>query len=116
MFIVTIMPAGTPANADFTSSRIECQNVGMYNTVLAFQLVAVGILSIDAVVKLQDSVDGINFVDIPTQVAFPTTATLLAGASSVILRVSQLTAPYVQVVYKKGTNSAGTITGTYSIK
>jgi hypothetical protein len=102
----TPIPAATPANADFTSESIVNGSNGAITKTVSVHVVAAGLNAANGAVKLQESNDGANWVDIAGA-----TATLASGTSSNMLKVTAHTGIYIRVVYTKGSNSAGTIVG-----
>lgn len=75
------------------------------------QAVAAALTHNDGVLKLQDSIDGANWEDVPTA-----TKTFTSPADSVIFRITNHSAKHMRVVYTKGSNTAGTVDVTYQCK
>jgi hypothetical protein len=65
----------------------------------------------DAVLKIQESVDGTNWEDIASM-----THTLSTAAGAKLLRLGDLDSPYLRANYAKGSNTTGTVTCFYYVK
>lgn len=105
-FFVDIIPAATPGNANFTSDAVN----GLSYSWVAVQVVATSLDTGDGALKLQDSLDGTNWNDIPGVI------TVGIGASSNMIRYTTFTGAYIRVVWLKGTNTTGTLTGKLLFK
>lgn len=75
------------------------------------QLVWSGASHTDATIKLQRSVDGTNWIDIPSS-----SMTLGAAAGTEDKAIADIGYPFLRSVYAKGSNTAGTVTFSYFIK
>lgn len=65
----------------------------------------------DATITIQDSIDGINFVDVEDSPLHPA-----AGQSFNIIHIADLSTRYLKVVYSKGTNTTGVINLFFCVK
>lgn len=106
-FFIEIIPAATPANANYTTDFINVLSYSM----AAVQFIGASLDTNDGVIKLQDSLDGSNWNDISGM-----SLTITAGASVNMLRVPNLTGAYLRAVWTKGTNTTGTVTAKIILK
>lgn len=98
------------ANANAATANNEWITGDLENyKYIGVQVNATGLNTADSVVKLQDSIDGTNFIDITGA-----TLTLSSGSSNNMFRVTNLIGRKIKVVFTKGTNSAGTLDVHYS--
>jgi hypothetical protein len=98
---VTPIASGTSAATSLTS--ISATDASGF-TKVCLQLDATSLDTADGVIKLQESSDNVNFVDIPLA-----TITVNSGTSSNVISYSELTNKYVRPHWNKGTVSSGTI-------
>lgn len=94
---------------DANGSRLEVRN----NSCGMFSLVWASAAATDAVVKLQDSVDGENFFDVSGKSVTIGAAT---GSGAIRLTAAELVAPWLRLVVVDNSESAGTITVKYFFK
>ncbi len=95
------------ANKD--GDAIEARNVSSG----AVAIVWAGASATDAVVKLQESVDGTTWFDISSM-----TKTVGAASGSGLLKLTRdiLLSPYIRAVLTKNSESTGTVTVRYFLK
>lgn len=103
----TIWATGTVATNNITSDP----QPGMSFNWAALQLIAVNFNTADATIKLQDSIDGLNWNDVDGA-----TITIASGGSSNIIRYTNFATGYIRAVFSKGTNSAGTLSAILFFK
>jgi hypothetical protein len=112
MYTVTMNDASA-ANADSDSSSTILgfpygENNVKYNLPkgnAAFDVVTTGFNQADATIKIQQSVDGTNWVDVENG-----SISLGSGANNYAMVITNVCHKYFRTVFAHGTNSAGTIT------
>lgn len=75
------------------------------------QVNGTGLNASDGVIKVQDSIDGENFVDINSA-----NVTLTSGDTSNIIHITNFAGRYLRVIWTKGANSEGTLDVFYCAK
>lgn len=93
------------ANADTNRDSDSIEFFTKGKTSMALQIVATGLNAADATVKVQESNDGTNWVDVSGA-----SITLASGASYPVLSITPR-CRFNRYVYTKGTVSAGTFSG-----
>ena len=101
------IPLLTSASSDYTSASFNRPE----HKELSFQFIAVGLNASTGVIKLQDSLDDINWNDITGA-----SITVASGSNTNMIRYTAFTSSYVRAVWSKNTNSAGTISGNFLFK
>lgn len=91
-------------NADTNANGATIDVFAVCKTTAALQVIAAGLSHADATMKVQESNDGTNWVDVSGA-----TITLASGASSPVLAWTPR-CRYARTVYTKGANTAGTYT------
>lgn len=106
--LIQMIPLTTIATADYTSASIDTYTLPQTfeKRSIGLQIIASALGTADTAVKFQESNDDVNYNNIPTA-----TITLAAGASINTLWFTDLRLRYIRVVFTKGTNAAGTISG-----
>lgn len=94
---------------DLNGLPLEVRN----NSCGMISLVWSGAAATDAVVKVQDSVDGIAFYDISGKTV---TIAAAAGSGAIKLTSAELLGAYIRLVITDNTESAGTITAKFIFK
>lgn len=95
------------AVADVNSSNVDILNYKGYFVSFTWT----GLNAADSVLKLQASVDGTTFHDVPSA-----TTTLVAASGSGFYHVTDAYYHYFRLNYAHGTNTAGSITAKYTVK
>lgn len=99
------------ATANITSNAIDMDGTPTKILNLGVQVIAVGLNSADATVKIQHSNDNVNFSDITDA-----SITLASGSSAPILSpITNIGTRYYRAVFTKNTNSAGTLSVIFNL-
>ena len=104
---INAIPGGTNAAVNQTTTGFEKPKYQL----AAFQLVASTLDASDGVIKLQDSLDGLNWNDITGA-----TLTVSSGSSSNMIRYTAFTGMFIRAVWTKNSITTGTILGNFLFK
>lgn len=99
----TYVVAGTTAAANLTCTTIDFFNLPRQTQTVCAQFLATSLSAADGVLKIQESNDDTNYVDISGA-----TITLASGSSAPTLTYTSVRTRYIRFVWSKGTNASGT--------
>lgn len=100
---------GTSLGANLTGDTFEVSNQSCGAISVAWS----GASAVTAVLKVQESVDGINFKDMSGKTV---TIGAASGADLIKLNQDEMLSPFIRVVLTKNTETTGTFTARYFFK